>query len=131
MNDVYFVTDVLILLEEAIFPQGMAPRERRFVIYLDKCSIHTSRVSTDWFEKHDIVHMPQPPYSLELALCDFYFFPAIKQKLERIQLADENQSFESLQAILSRLNHKVSNAVFLAWVGRVQEMSENNGGYVG
>jgi hypothetical protein len=40
--------------------------------------------------------MAQPPYSSDLAYNDFYLFPTVKEKLERIQLADENQFFESL-----------------------------------
>jgi hypothetical protein len=83
MNSAYFAINILIPLEEAIFPQGRAPHDRRFVIHLDNCSIHTSRVSTDWLEGHDIVRMPQPPYSPDLAIGDFYLFLTIKEKLER------------------------------------------------
>jgi histone-lysine N-methyltransferase SETMAR len=91
MNSAYFVTNVLIPLEETIFPQKMDLRERRPVIHLDNCLMHTSRVSTDWLEEHDIVRMPQPPYSPNLAPDDFYLFPTVKEKLEQIQLAHENQ----------------------------------------
>jgi histone-lysine N-methyltransferase SETMAR len=125
------VTNVLIPLEEAIFPQGRAPRARRLVIHLDNCSIHTGRISTDWLEEYDIVHMSKPPYLPDLAPRDFYMFPTVKEQLERIQLADENQLFESLQAILNGLDHEKLNAVFQAWVQRVQEVSEGNIGYVG
>jgi hypothetical protein len=68
MNSAYFVTNVLISLEEAIFPQGRVPRERWFVIHLDNYSIQKSRVSTDWLEEYDIVCRPQPIYSPDLAL---------------------------------------------------------------
>jgi hypothetical protein len=119
MNSAYFVTNMLIPIEEVIFSQGRAPHKRQFVIHLDNCSIHTSRVSTDWFEEYDIVRMQQPPYSLHLASSDFYLFLTVKEKLERIQLTDENQLFESLQAILSRLDQEESNAIFPAWVRRI------------
>jgi hypothetical protein len=101
------------------------------VIHLDNCSIHTSRISIDWLEEHDIVRMPQPSCSPDLASNDFYLFPAVKEELEQIQLDDENQYFESLQAILSGLDHEELNIVFQAWVLRVQEVSECNGSYVG
>jgi hypothetical protein len=51
MNRAYFLTNVLIPFEEAIFPRGRAPHERLLVVHLDNCSVHTSRVSTDWLEK--------------------------------------------------------------------------------
>jgi hypothetical protein len=91
MNSAYFVTILLILLEEAIFPQGRARLDKLFVIHFDHCSIHTSRFSIDWLEEYDIVRMPQLLYSPDLAHSDFYLFSRVKEKLERIQLADQNQ----------------------------------------
>jgi hypothetical protein len=50
INSAYFVTNVLILLiplEQVIFPRGRAPHEKRLVISIDNCPVHTSRNSTD------------------------------------------------------------------------------------
>jgi hypothetical protein len=35
--------------------------------------------------------MLRPPYSPDLAPSDFCLFPIVKEKLERIQVADEDQ----------------------------------------
>jgi hypothetical protein len=90
MNIAYFVIHLLIPLEQAIFPRGRAPHEKLFVIHLDNCSVHASRISTDWLEEYNILSMPHPPYSFDLASSDFYLFPTVKEKVERIQLADED-----------------------------------------
>jgi histone-lysine N-methyltransferase SETMAR len=78
MNSAYFVTNILTPFEQAIFPQGRAPHQKRLVIHLDNCSVRTSRVSTEWLEEHDMGRMPQPPYSPDLAPSDFYLFPTVK-----------------------------------------------------
>jgi hypothetical protein len=97
MNSDYFVTNIFIPfipfipLEQAIFPRRRAPHERRLVIHLDNCSVHTSRVSTDWLKEPNILSMLHQPYSPDLASSDFYLFPTVKEKLERIHLADEDQ----------------------------------------
>jgi histone-lysine N-methyltransferase SETMAR len=130
LNSAYFVTNILIPLQEAMFTQGSAAHQKRLVIHLDNCSVHTSRVSTEWLEEHDMRRMPQPPYSPDLVPSDFYLFPTVKERLERIQLADEDQFFESLQEILNDLDHEELNTVFRAWVRRVQEVSEGNRNYV-
>jgi hypothetical protein len=96
MNSDYFVTNVLPPLEEAIFPQERVPHQKRLMIHLNNCSVHTSRASTKWLEEHDMRRMPQPPHSPDLALNDFYLFLTVKEKLERTQVADEEQFFESL-----------------------------------
>jgi hypothetical protein len=74
--------------------------------------------------------MPNPPYSLDLASSDFYLFPIMKEELERIQVADEDQSFEFQQEILSGINEEELNDIFQAWVRRVQEVSQDKGDYV-
>jgi hypothetical protein len=81
---------MLIQLEQAIFPRWRAPQEKQLVVHLDNCPAHTSRISTDWLEKHSIPRMPHSPYSLDLAFNDFYLFPTVKEKLERIHLVDED-----------------------------------------
>jgi hypothetical protein len=100
MNGDYFVTNILIPIEQAIFPGGRASHERRFVVHLDNCSVHASQVSTDWLEEGGIRRMLHPPYSPDLVLSDFYLFLTVKEKLERIQLADEDEFFECLQEVL-------------------------------
>jgi hypothetical protein len=91
MNSAYFVTNMLIPIEQVIFPGGRMPHERRLVVHFDSCSVHTSRVSTGWLEEHSILRTPHQPYSPDLASTDFYLFVTVKEKLKRIQLADEDQ----------------------------------------
>jgi hypothetical protein len=54
----------------------------------------------------------------------------VKEKLERTQMADEDQFFESLEAILKDIDQEELNRVFQAWVERVRKVSEGNGDYV-
>jgi hypothetical protein len=74
--------------------------------------------------------MPDQLYSPNLATSDLYFFSTVKENLERIQLADEDEFFECLQEVLRGLDQQELNGVFQASVRRVQEVSEGNRGYV-
>jgi hypothetical protein len=100
MNSDYFVTNILIFREQMTFPCRKALHEKQQVIAVDNCSVHTSRASREWIKEHDILRLPQPPYSPDLALCDFSLFPIVKERLERTQVADEDQVIESLQGSL-------------------------------
>jgi hypothetical protein len=90
-NSDYFVTNVLISLEQIIFSWRRAPHEKRLMVSIDKCSVRTSRGSTDWLQKHGIHRMSDQSYSPNLATSDVYLFSTFKEKLERIHLADEDQ----------------------------------------
>jgi hypothetical protein len=131
MNSDYFVTNIFIFLEQMILSCKRAPHEKGLVVSVENCSVHTSRGSTDWLEKHDIHRMPDQLYLPNLATSDLYLFSTVKEELERIHLADGDQFFECLQGVVKGLDQQELNRVFQAWVRRVQEVSEGNGGYVG
>jgi hypothetical protein len=54
----------------------------------------------------------------------------VKEKLERIQVRQEDQLFESLQEILEYINHDQLNRVCRAWMQRIQEASQGIGDYL-
>jgi len=43
---------------------------------------HTALVLRDFFAKNSIHIVPQPPYSPDLAPCDFWLFPKLKRSLQ-------------------------------------------------
>jgi hypothetical protein len=101
------------------------------VVSVDNCSVDTSRGLTDLLEKYNIHRMSDKSYSPNLATNDLYLFSTVKEKLERIHLADEDQFLECLQGILRGLDQQELNDVFQACIGRIQEVSEGNRGSVG
>jgi hypothetical protein len=60
--------------------------------------------------------MSYPSYLPDLATSDFYLFLTVKERLERIQVADEDQLFECMQDILRYIDQEKSNGIFQAWV---------------
>ena len=47
----------------------------------DNKPVHNSILVTDYLTKKDIETVPQPPHSPDLAPCDFWLFPKLKEKL--------------------------------------------------
>jgi hypothetical protein len=79
---------------------------------------------------HQMIRMPQPPYSPDLAPSDFYLFGTVKNRLEQIQASDADDFFEQLQEILSSISVEELERVFAAWIDRVRQVSEGNGEYL-
>jgi hypothetical protein len=83
------------------------------VIHLDNCSAHTNQASTDWLEEHSMRRLSHPPTLFAwFGLSNFFLFPTVKEKLERIQMADKDQFFKSLQEILRDIDQEELNGVF-------------------
>jgi hypothetical protein len=118
MNSDYFVTNILICLDQIIFPCRRASHEKRLVFSVDNCSVRTSRGSTDWLEKHGIYRMRDQFYSPNLATSDLYLFSTVKEKLEQIHLADEDQFLSACKAFWGVWISKNWIAYFrLRWAG--------------
>ena len=47
----------------------------------DNAPVHNSILVTDYLTKVGIKTVPQPPYSPDLAPCDFFLFPKLKENL--------------------------------------------------
>ena len=58
---------------------------------MDNTPVHNSILVTDYLTKMGIKTVPHPPYSSELAPCDFWLFPKIRgcryEKIEEIKEA--------------------------------------------
>jgi hypothetical protein len=52
--------------------------------HLGNRSVHTNWASTNWLEEQGIHRVRHPPYSPDRAPNDFYLFPSVKEKFERI-----------------------------------------------
>ena len=59
----------------ALFKSG------QWYFHQDNAPVHNSILVTDCLTKMGIKTVPHPPYSPDLALCDFWLFPKLKEKL--------------------------------------------------
>ena len=62
-------------------------------LHHDNISAHASHLVQTFFSKHQITQVTQPPYSPDLAPCDFWLFPKLISPLKgkRFQKVDEIQ----------------------------------------
>ena len=84
----------------------------------DNTPSHSSRVVLDTIKELDIEILPHPPYSPDLAICDFWLFPNLKNKLR----GESYESREELRRAIDRYLRDMSSDglhhVFWAWVER-------------
>ena len=60
----------------------------------DNAPSHTALVLRDHFDKNSTLIVPQPPYSPDMAQCDFWLFP----KLKRPNRGHRFETIEEIQA---------------------------------
>ena len=72
-------------------------------LHHDNASAHTSLLIRDFLVKNKTVILPQPPYSPDMAPCDFFLFPKLKRTLKGRRFANideiKTESLKELNAI--------------------------------
>ncbi|XP_011263146.2 uncharacterized protein LOC105255530 [Camponotus floridanus] len=98
-------------------------------LHHDNAPSHTALVLRDFFAKNSIHIVPQPPYSPDLAPCDFWLFPKLKRPLRgnRFETIEEIQR-ESLRA-LKAIPEGDFNSCFEDWKIRWHKCIVSGGDY--
>ncbi|UYV70483.1 hypothetical protein LAZ67_7003251 [Cordylochernes scorpioides] len=97
------------VVHHEFLPQGRKKRpdlwkNKNWLLHHDNAPAHTSLLVRDLLAKNNTLMMPQPPYSPDLAPCDFFLFPKLKRPMKgrRYATLDEikRASKEELKKIL-------------------------------
>ena len=90
-----FYKTVLQRLRDAV--RRHRPEERRsgnWILHSDNAPAHRAVTTNEFLAKHNIPSLPQPPYSPDLAPCDFFLFPQLKKtmKVRRFDYVEDIQA---------------------------------------
>jgi len=73
--------------------------------------------------------LDHPAYSPDLAPCDFYLFPVIKDRLRGIRFESEDEAFEAFSDGVGRLTPDNWKNCIANWFGRMQHCIDVGGEY--
>ena len=75
-------------------------KNNSWLLHHDNAPAHSSLLVRNFLAKNNTVIMPQPPYSPDLATCDFFLFPRLKRSMkERLFATNEKIKTESLREL--------------------------------
>ena len=99
-------------------------------LHHDNAPAHTAHATAQYMAQNGFQLVPHPPYSPDVAPCDYYLFGATKAALA-------GRHFESTSAISSALagffrgvDATTWRKVFDNWVARMEALIEKKGGYL-
>jgi histone-lysine N-methyltransferase SETMAR len=90
-NSQFFTETVLPKIEKKLAECRPKLRTSPAHLHVDNARPHTSKMSIEKIEKLDFILVPQPPYSPDLTLCDFFLFGYLKQHLKGRHFTREDQ----------------------------------------
>ncbi len=81
VNAEWYTEICLDLVFEAVTNKRPATGTRGLLLHHDNASAHTAAQAIDFLAEHGIQLVTHPPYSPDLAPCDYFLFPKCKERL--------------------------------------------------
>jgi transposase len=86
----------MTLLIANILPQGRIPHARRLHLHLDNCRVHFSNIIEQFITQNQILRVPHPSYSPDIASLDFSLFGHVKNSLVGRTFDEPEQLLEAI-----------------------------------
>ena len=102
---------------------------RGIKILHDNAPAHKSKLVKEYLAAENIDTLPHPPYSPDLAPCDFYLFPLLKKTLVGRTFKSRTALGSAVFQCLSRLPREAFKSAFLQWIERMQKCVAKGGEY--
>ncbi|GFS27828.1 transposase [Elysia marginata] len=129
MTATYYVQNVFSQVKSAINEQRPKVSTSRTLLLHDNADPHKARATTQSLRELVIQVLPHPAYSPDLAPCDFWLFPILKDRLA-------GRKFDRIQDLTKAVNSELRTipeedyqGVFRKWQIRLKRCIENHGEY--
>jgi [histone H3]-lysine36 N-dimethyltransferase SETMAR len=100
-----------------------------WMLHHDNAPAHTSRVCQDTLDEIGVELLSHPPYSPDLAPCDFFLFPELKKHLRGVRFQSDNEVNNAVSGALKVISKDGFWNVFEAWQKRWTRCIEAEGNY--
>lgn len=102
---------------------------RKFLLHHDNASPHTSAPTTKKLKEWSITTLEHPPYSPDLAPCDFALFPKLKSQIRGVNFASLDDLKAACQKTLLSLPQSFFEDSMHDMILRWQKCAHVNGEY--
>lgn len=124
-----YYTSVLATLRKHIAKKRPELSRTGWRLHHDNARPHVANQVMQFLARFNITCVPHPPYSPDLAPCDFFLFPSLKAKLRGIRFENSEAVLKKSEAILKDLTKNGLQHVFKDWQRRYKKCIEVGGDY--
>lgn len=95
----------------------------------DNAPAHTSAIVSAFLKKEKVTVLPQPPYSPDLAPCDFFLFPKLKSFLAGRKYKSRQALGSAIHQYLITVPKSAYRDAFKKWIHRLKLCISSHGEY--
>lgn len=105
-------------------------KDKSWVLHQDNAPAHSALSVKRFLAKFSIPVLDHPPYSPDLAPCDFYLFPKVKSALKGTRFESVEAVKEKAARVLKELTEKDFQHCFEQWKVRMERCRDKGGVYI-
>lgn len=102
---------------------------RGLLLHHDNASAHTAVRTTEFIASEGVQLLSHPPYSPDLAPCDFFLFPHVKKQIRGTRYESPDDAVGAFTRAVEGINENVWIDVFRQWFDRMSKCILAQGGY--
>ena len=125
----YYAETVLPKVAQEISSQRPNSGTQNVLLLHDNASPHKTRAVTRFLEENKIQVLPHPPYSPDLAPCDFWLFPLLKDRLAKKKFHRIQDLAKAVKSVLNAIPKEDYRKAFSDWLRRLQRCIDVRGEY--
>jgi histone-lysine N-methyltransferase SETMAR len=129
-NSQFFTEMVPPSIEEKLAECRPKLRTTAAHLHVDNAKPHTSKMSIEKIEELGFIRVPQPPYSPDLAPCDFFLFGYLKQHLEGKHFTREDQVIAAVRGFFDKIPLQMFQNVMDDWQYQLRRCIQLGGEYL-
>ncbi|GFS24224.1 dihydroorotate dehydrogenase (quinone), mitochondrial [Elysia marginata] len=129
MTAIYYVQKVLSQVKSAINEQRPKVRTSRTLLLHDNAGPHKARATTQSLRELGIQVLPHPAYGPDLAPCDFWLFPNLKDRLTGWKFDGIQDLAKAMNSELRTIPEEDYQGVFRKWQIRPKHCIKSHGEY--
>ena len=129
VNAEWYINICLPKVIEAWSARRPGTSPRRILLHHDNATAHTAASTLDYLQENGVQLVTHPPYSPDLAPCDFFLFPLVKKQLKGKAFETIEDARGIVEGVISGMERLVWAGAFESWFTRMIKCIQANGEY--
>lgn len=130
VNKEYYLGVLATLRERVRRKRPELWKNKSWILHQDNAPAHTALVVKTFLAKHGIPVLDHPPYSPDLAPCDFFMFPKVKEVLKGTRFETVEAVKQKATETMNMLTENDFKHCFEQWKIRMEKCRDSGGEYI-
>lgn len=97
---------------------------------MDNAKAHNSKMPMSEISKYQMIRLPNPAYSPDIAHCDFWFYGKLKKYLNGMHFESVDELLNGIISFSYQISKREISSVFEEWIQRLHLVIESGGEYI-